>query len=141
MTTELNSALVELVGAVAGVCVLLITGFAIPWLRGLATEQQWKNAQRAAGAATSAIEQITNGEGDNALRFDAALERAKKFTRRKGVNLTDDQWRTLIEAAVLSMKQIDAAIAGEPVKARELPPRDEHGRFIKRMGFAHEERV
>lgn len=137
MNSDLTNLLVEAMGLLLTAGGLTVVRYVLPWLKGMSTEQQWRNAQIVAGHAVAAVEQITNGQGDNKLRFEAAKDRAQKFAKERGITISDAQLETLIEAAVLSMKQIDAAIEGPSVKGRSLPERDEHGRFKKKtqMGF------
>lgn len=108
----------DLLKASLTVVSLVMTGFAIPWLRAHVGNKRLAVAERVAEVAVAASEQI--GAGNGAGKFQNALERARALAASKGVSLTDEQWRTLIESAVRNISQWGAEIKAPAPVVEEL---------------------
>lgn len=119
MNPEVTRALVQLLVALLSLLSIVITTVAIPALRAHAGERRFQHAKGAAELAVRAIEQLYPGL-TNEDKFGFALARVRELAARTGLNVTPDQWETLIEAAVKDMKAVQGAIdapAAEPGSA------------------------
>jgi len=68
-------------------------------------------AAELAGQAVQAVEQLDRRyQWTSAEKLDQALTRARDLGETHGVTLSDQQWSSLIEAAVGSMTQLQAAL-------------------------------
>lgn len=103
MNGDINQALTSFLLAAVGLATIAITTFAVPWIKAHATQQELQSAEKIAANAVQAVEQI-GGNGPH-QKFADALERARRLAAAKGVTLTDEQWRTLIEAAVSDLSR------------------------------------
>lgn len=71
-----------------------------------------------AGQAVQAVEQLDRRyQWTSAEKLDQALTRARDLGESHGVKLSDQQWSSLIEAAVGSLTQLQAALGTDPVPA------------------------
>lgn len=103
MNGDINQALTSFLLAAVTLATIAITTFVIPWIKAHATQQQIQTAEKVATNAVQAVEQI-GGSGSH-QKFNDALERARRLAAAKGIQLTDEQWRTLIESAVNDVKR------------------------------------
>lgn len=103
MNGDINQALTSFLLAALGLATVAITTFVVPWIKAHATQQQIQSAEKIATNAVQAVEQI-GGDGSH-QKFLDALERARRLAASKGIVLSDDQWRTLIESAVNDVKR------------------------------------
>lgn len=114
---DLNTALNDFLLAALALGTLLVTGYAIPYLKAHVGTKRLATAERVAEVAVAASEQM--GAGSGAQKFQNALERARVLATSKGVTLTDEQWRTLIESAVRNISQWGAEIKATPAPVAE----------------------
>lgn len=66
------------------------------------TDQQIQTARRIAEQTVAYVEQVYR-EMHGPEKLVPAIDAAKQLATKAGINLTDDQWRTLIEAAVRTL--------------------------------------
>lgn len=88
-------------------------------LRGRMSDEQLQRAQRIAGIVVSAAEQVAAASGATMAgkqKLDWALGAAQQLAEKAGLDLTEDQWRALIEEAVKDLKA-----AGQEIKAAAAP--------------------
>lgn len=72
------------------------------WLRQRFSHEQLATAMDVARIAAGAVEQMyRRATGvDPKAKFDQAMQHVRALGEQKGLKLTDDQWRALLEAAV-----------------------------------------
>lgn len=85
------------------VAVPAAVGYVAVFLKKHFTAKQIESAQEIASVSVKAAQQLglTNSE-----KFQTALTAAKSFASKHGIKYTDEQWQSLIEAAVNEGKQI-----------------------------------
>lgn len=97
--------LTPILQALIGLCAALVTVYLIPWLKEKAGRERLEKLYRLAGVAVQAAEQIYGG-GTGKEKRDYVLA----YLRAHGFNLSVDELRTALEAAV---HQMNAAIITE----------------------------
>lgn len=115
-------AVIAVVVALMGLLGTVITGVLVPYLRSRISEQDLWKARQIAEFAVAAVEQLAPRTGDGArVKFDRAMERAYELAKSHGIELSAEEWRTLIEQAVYEMNRVidvvdeatsDPALAG-----------------------------
>ena len=111
--------LFTLLEIVVTVAVAIATRFLIPLLRSVIAESKNELWKAIAATAVRAAEQIIRERGAGERKFELAKQIIKDF----GLNLTDEQIRILIEAAVQVMNN-DGPIAAVMVPAQVLKEED-----------------
>lgn len=75
-------------------------------------------AAELAGQAVQAVEQLDRRyQWSSGEKLDQALWRVRDLGETHGVQLSDSQWRSLIEAAVGSLTQLQTALGTAPAPA------------------------
>ncbi len=104
-------AAVAVVAALMGLLGTVITGALVPYLRSRMSEQDLWKARQIAEFAVAAVEQLAPESGAKAReKFDDAMGRAYELARTHGIDLSAEEWRTLIEQAVYEMNRAAEAI-------------------------------
>jgi len=76
-------------------------GYLTVYIRSHYTAKQAQTAESIARLAVTFAQQVANSLGlDSQGKLNAALTQAKEFAAKHGINYTDEQWKTLLEAAV-----------------------------------------
>lgn len=114
-TTDLHSALVNVVLAVLAVIPPLMAAVVIPWVRARVGDQRLRTAATMAERVVRMIEQTQEGDASK-NKFRDAATRLKEMAAAKGITLTADEQQTLIEAAVQDLR-----ISWQSVNAPPLP--------------------
>lgn len=105
MDPRLTDVLVKLAVAIMGVLAALIEVYGLKLVKGKWDGEQVDRAVEIAQAVVHAVEGLAVAGGiDYKAKFAEALKRAKDLAAGKGLVLTDEQWKTFIEAAVVHMK-------------------------------------
>ncbi len=81
------------------VCGAIITYFVIPWIKAKIGDEKFKTIMSWVYRAVEAAEQIFPA-GDNSSKYEYAVNLIKVQAKKHGVELTDEEIRTLIESAV-----------------------------------------
>ena len=81
------------------VCGAIITYFVIPWLKAKIGAEKFNAIMSWVYRAVEAAEQIFPA-GDNSSKYEYAVNLIKVQAKKHGVELTDEEIRTLIESAV-----------------------------------------
>lgn len=81
------------------VCGAIITYFIIPWIKAKIGDEKFKTIMSWVYRAVEAAEQIFPA-GDNSSKYEYAVNLIKAQAKKHGVELTDEEIRTLIESAV-----------------------------------------
>lgn len=75
-------------------------------------------AAELAAQCVQAVEQLDRRyEWSSAEKLDEALRRARDLGESHGVQLSESQWKSLLEAAVGSLTQMQAALGAAPAPA------------------------
>lgn len=100
-------AVVAVVAALIGLLGTVITGALVPYLRSRMSEQDLWKARQIAEFAVAAVEQLAPGTGAQARqKFDDAMGRAYDLAASHGIDLSAEEWRTLIEQAVYELNKV-----------------------------------
>ena len=122
MDPRLVDVLVKLVVAGIGLLAMFIEVYGVKWAKMRLAEarirfgeEQIETAKNIAAIIVDAVEAmgaagIINYKG----KFAEALRRVKDMATAKNIVLTDDQWQSMIEAAVASMKRIGDELKKAP---------------------------
>jgi hypothetical protein len=116
VSDELNQALVTLALAVISAATLAITAFLVPWLRAKIGASKLNTAMALAENVVKQIEQTEEGKASE-VKLRSALDALDHAAQRKGINLTAEERRTLVEAAVHSLRVTWAAVDAPPLPA------------------------
>lgn len=141
-SNDLTQALYQLLLAVLGVLTLVMGGYVTPRVtRWLAAQEQALIAggrereaallRGLADDAVRAVEQELAGYASGTKR-EAAVEQLRDWSRTYGVELSAKQAGDLVEAAVRVLQSSGLELRPDPNAPRQLPPRDELGRFVRR---------
>ena len=104
-------AVVTLVVALMGLLGAVVSRALIPYLRTQVSDAQLTKARQIAEFAVQAVEQLAPGTGAQARqKFNDAMSRAYDLAEAHGINLTEEQWRTLIEKAVYEIQQVEFVV-------------------------------
>lgn len=115
MDPRISNALVTVVVALIGVFGVLIEHWAKKLVQANFTAKQIQIAQDVAAVIVDAVEEMgAAGIIDYKSKFAAALRRVKDLAASKGVVLSDEQWQSMIEAAVAQMKAMGQEIKKVP---------------------------
>lgn len=99
----------KLLDVLVEVVITLVGTYAIAWLRTRLRSDQLAKAVTIAEMVVPAVEQVfAYLHGPEKLA--QAVVQAKTLATSHGVNLTDEQWQTLIEQAVYRMNQATKAL-------------------------------
>lgn len=113
-------AVVAVVVALIGLAGTIATRALVPYLRAQLGEANLVKALEIAQVAVAAVEQLAPGAGDSAReKFADALDRARSLAAAHGIDLTDEQWQTLIERAVYEIQDIEMVLDGLEVYGDE----------------------
>ncbi|MDI3298278.1 MAG: phage holin, LLH family [Bacillota bacterium] len=111
MTPDIQQAVVQVLSDLIRLAALVVAGYVAAWVRQHVTAARWQRAQDIARTAVWAVEQMAPGLGLRAkAKLDQALQAARRLAASHGLRLTDDEWRSLIEAAVKALKDAGAEI-------------------------------
>jgi hypothetical protein len=92
--------------------IIFVGGLLVRYLKSNYTSTQLKRAMAIADTVVRAVEMIAVAYGFSPQeKMKKAVEMAKVFAQNHGLKLTDEQWQTMIEAAVHQMK-----VLGEELK-------------------------
>jgi hypothetical protein len=104
---RIADALVQVVVMLIGLLAALIEIYGVKWLKSRVSNDHLKIARDIASVVVDAVEALAaNGVIDYKGKFAEALRRVKDMAASRGIALTDEQWQSMIEAAVAAMKQI-----------------------------------
>lgn len=92
------------------IAAMLITRYAIPWLKAKTENSVMQALIDWTGQAVLAAEQ-THAAGSGAEKKAIVTEFIKKLLMQKNISLSDDEIEMLIEAAVRQMKMEDGTVA------------------------------
>ena len=107
MDPRLTDVLVKLAVVVVGVLAALIEVYGVKFVKARLTNEQIGTARDITEVVVDAVEALgASGVIDYKGKFAEALRRVKDMAAAKGIALTDEQWQSMIEAAVAGMKQI-----------------------------------
>lgn len=81
------------------VCGAILTYFIIPWIKEKIGAEKFRNISTWVYKAVDAAEQIFPA-GDNANKYKYVVDFIQTQAKKHGIELTDEEIRTLIEAAV-----------------------------------------
>jgi len=91
----------------------VLLSFITNYLHRYYTVKQIETAKSIAVLAVTFVEQVAAALGlTNPEMLQMAIDRARMLAAKIGINLTDQQWETLIEAALGELKDIWAAPKG-----------------------------
>ena len=89
----------------------VVLGFVTNYVHKYLTAQQIEVAEDLAVLAVTFVEQVAASLGlTNPEKLQLAIQRAKTLAAKVGINLTDQQWETLIEAVLGELKDIWTAV-------------------------------
>ena len=95
----------------------VVLGYVSNYLHRYYTAQQIQTAKSLALLAVTFVEQVAVSLGlTNPEKLQVAIQRAKALAAKVGINLTDQQWETLIEAVLGEVKDI-WAVGGAKAQA------------------------
>lgn len=103
--------LTPIVNAVITLVALLITTFLIPWLKAKAGAEKFAEIEKWTKIAVNAAEMIYKESGMGATKKEYVVN----YLKAKGYTLDMDTVETLIEAAVLELKQKEPVVIPLPV--------------------------
>ncbi|MFO7172067.1 MAG: phage holin, LLH family [Bacillota bacterium] len=109
MTANLTDLLTQILTLVAVVIVQVAGAALIRWLRARYTAQQIETGMEVARIVVRAVEQIaatTGADMRGRAKLQEAIARARAIAAQRGLDLSDEQWRTILEAAVLELKAL-----------------------------------
>jgi uncharacterized membrane protein affecting hemolysin expression len=88
----------------------VLLGFVMNYVHKYFTNKQIETAKQLAVLAVTFVEQVANSLGlTNPEKLRLAIQRAEALAAKIGINLTTQQWETLIEAVLGELKNIWAA--------------------------------
>lgn len=95
--------------------IVVALGFAVSWLRAHLGAKRLALAANIAAKAVYAVEQVAPGlKVKGAAKLTRALGEARRLAAAHGLALTNEQWTTLIEDAVATMKAAWHEIKSDP---------------------------
>ncbi len=101
MDTEI---LYQLLSTVITIIISVIAPRVVRWLNARLSAEQLGNAQEVARIVVRAVEQtVVAVHGEDKLR--AALTQAQSMAATVGLKLAEEQWKSLLEQAVLEMNE------------------------------------
>jgi len=109
VTANLTDLLTQILTLVAVVIVQVAGAALIRWLRARYTAQQIETGMEVARIVVRAVEQIaatTGADMRGRAKLQEAIARARAIAAQRGLDLSDEQWRTILEAAVLELKAL-----------------------------------
>lgn len=113
LTPEIQAALADLFLALLQLALITLTGFAVKWVKTNVSQKQMDLALGVSQVVVGAVEQLAaSGQIDYDRKMEIAIAKARDQAKQWGLNLSDEQWNGLLEAAVAAMKA-----AGEEIKA------------------------
>ncbi len=114
MPDSVNSALVDLVLALLSAATLAVTAILVPWLRAKLGDQKLRTVTTLAEHIVRAVEQTNEGKAAE-VKLRTALDGLAEGAKRKGINLTPDEQRALVESAVHTLRLTWASVAAPPL--------------------------
>jgi hypothetical protein len=104
--------------------ILIVGGYAAAFVRTHHSASQVQRAQEIGRTAVWAVEQLATAAGwDRRAKFARALAFAKRLAARAGLHLQDDQWQTILEAAVRALGEAGADLPKAPPSTTPPPAR------------------
>lgn len=114
MSPHLTELLTQLLTLVAVIIVQVVGAAVVRWLKARYTAEQIQTGMEIARIVVRAVEQVAAASGwslRGKAKLQEALDRARAIAAKQGLDLTDEQWKTVIEAAVLELR-----LLGEELK-------------------------
>jgi hypothetical protein len=110
-STVLTPLLANLIQALVAILVVVVTYYIKQWAIKLVGEKGLAQATEIARLAVDAIDQIATTQGwDNERRKAEATAFVMSLGTKYGINLTEEQWSTLIEAAVKATRDYEQPV-------------------------------
>lgn len=100
----MNDILYEILKSVAVLVLILITRYAVPYLRQKIENSKYDWVLKWVDIAVRSTEQTIFGDKKGAERKAIVTKFIKQMLLQKNISLSDDQLDNIIEAAVFSMK-------------------------------------
>ncbi len=102
----MNDVLFEVLKAAVVLVIVLLTRYAIPWIKMQAESTKYAWVIRCAEHAVRSAEQTIIGNGHEKKAI--VTKYLKEQLQQKNISISDEQLNTLIEAAVYTLKQEQA---------------------------------
>ncbi len=104
----MNDVLFEVLKAVVVLVIVLLTRYAIPWIKMQAESTKYAWVIQCAELAVRSAEQTILGSKTGAEKKAIVTKFLREQLRQKNISISDEQLNTLIEAAVYTLKQEQA---------------------------------
>ena len=99
----------------------------IPYIRAKLTKSQYEWAALIIKNAVHAYEQTIEGSGKGDIKYNLVLESVKHALKEKGITISNDQLKLLIESAVHEMNAAGIVFAGTVNLNEDVNALDEDG--------------
>lgn len=104
MNTEWSDLLYQILSLLVTALAVIVLPAIRKWLLARISAEQLATAMGVARIVVRAVEQ-TLPLVKGAPKLNAALQNARQYAERLGLKLTDEQWKSLLEQAVLEMNR------------------------------------
>lgn len=94
----------QLVTAIIGILAVVLSAYALPWLKTKVGESRYATIVQAARVAANAAEQLFKGTGRGTEKLEYALDFAKTSLAKHNIVYDEKVIRAAIEAAVQEIK-------------------------------------
>lgn len=107
VSADIVAALISLFLAISSA----VGAYAVAWVRRHVSAQNLMVSQRIARVAVTAAQQMGDAAGWSAgAKLTSALQDVRLLGEQHGIKLSDDQWRSLVEAEYAQFKQFRVAL-------------------------------
>lgn len=90
----------------------IIARFVVPLIKGVLTRQENQYIADMVKTAVWAAEQTIKGSGQGEIKKEQVLTKVRAWLYERGINITESQLDTLIEAAVYEVNKGDINVKG-----------------------------
>lgn len=104
----MNDVLFEVLKAVVVLVIVLLTRYAVPWIKLQVDNTRYEWVIQCAELAVKSAEQTILGSKTGAEKKAIVTKFLREQLQQKNISLSDEQLNTLIEAAVYTLKQEQA---------------------------------
>ena len=101
----MNEILYEILKASIVLVLILLTRYAVPYLKQMVENSKYDWVVKLAEIAVKSAEQTVFGDKKGAERKAIVTQFIKKMLLQKNISISDEQLENIIEAAVFSMKK------------------------------------
>lgn len=101
----MNNILYEILKAVVVLLLILLTRYAVPYLKQKAENSKYEWVVKWAEVAVKSAEQTVFGDKKGVERKAIVTKFIKKMLLQKNISISDEQLDNIIEAAVFAMKK------------------------------------